>query len=60
MRGRKRCVLEHLEATLGRRKLSRERAFVLVCKGVAQLIAIQTFGMPPAFRRAVDKGYVER
>ena len=37
---RKRCVLEGLEAALGRRKRSRERATVLDGKGEAQLIAI--------------------
>ena len=37
---RKRCVLEGLEAALGRRKRSRERATVLDGAGEAQLIAI--------------------
>ena len=37
---RQRCVLEGLEAALGRRKRSRERATVLDGKGEAQLIAI--------------------
>ena len=46
---RKRCVLEGLEAALGRRKRSRERATVLDGKGEAQLIAIAC-SKPPTGR----------
>ena len=46
---RKRCVLEGLEAALGRRKRSRERTTVLDGAGEAQLIAIACSD-PPAGR----------
>ena len=46
---RKRCVLEGLEAALGRRKRSRERATALDGEGEAQLIAIACSD-PPAGR----------
>ena len=46
---RKRCVLEGLEAALGRRKRSRERATVLDGEGEAQLIAIAC-SEPPSGR----------
>ena len=46
---RKRCVLEGLEAALGRRKRSRERATVLDGEGEAQLVAIAC-SKPPAGR----------
>ena len=46
---RKRCVLEGLEAALGRRKRSRERATVLDGEGEAQLVAIAC-SEPPAGR----------
>ncbi len=46
---RKRCVLEGLEAALGRRKRSRERTTVLDGEGEAQLIAIACSD-PPAGR----------
>ena len=43
---RKRCVLEGLEAALGRRTRSRERATVLDGEGEAQLIAIACSDAP--------------
>ena len=46
---RKRCVLEGLEAALGRRKRSRERSTVLDGEGEAQLIAIAC-SEPPSGR----------
>ena len=46
---RKRCVLEGLEAALGRRKRSRERATALDGEGEAQLVAIACSD-PPAGR----------
>jgi len=46
---RKRCVLEGLEAALGRRKRSRERATVLDGEGEAHLVAIACSD-PPAGR----------
>ena len=46
---RKRCVLDGLEAALGRRKRSRERATVLNDEGEAQLVAIAC-SEPPAGR----------
>jgi transposase len=46
---RKRCVLEGLEAALGRRKRSRERATVLDGEGEAKLIAIAC-SEPPSGR----------
>ena len=46
---RKRCVLDGLEAALGRRPRSRERATVLDGKGEAQLVAIACSD-PPAGR----------
>ena len=48
---RKRCVLEGLEAALGRRKRSRDRSSVLDGEGEAQLVAIACSEPPPGHAR---------